>query len=397
MIRYFEFLAEAWGAVRQNTLRSLLTVLGMAVGTATIIGVLGISSAARSGIHDTLASFGNAGFLITVDPDQDDPVAAALQYRDVFQVRLANGAWFTHIFPGYQRDLELSVGNLRLNARVNSDSEYHPDSMTMLVGRRIESGDVANAAHICVISAHLAQRLFGSSSAEGNTLRIHGTRVRIVGIYSDINGGLFSSVGTEDFSEIPYTTFHQIAPGPIDFLQAYPNAVTTTNDAIGALQARLQLLHGSRSRYAVQDAREQFLAFDQVVNLLTIGLGAISSVALFTAGMGIMNILLVSVNNRTREIGIRKTIGASSGDIALQFLLEAVILSSLGGAVGTIFGLAITLLASGGIAHFVGAGSVPYPQIILTACVGALCTGVLFGTYPALRAARMDPIVALRS
>ena len=396
MSRLFAFLAEAAAAVRQNRLRSLLTVLGMAVGTATITGVLGMSSAARNGIHDTLASLGTDGFSITVDTNQDDPVAAALQYRDVALLIAADGAWFAHLYPEYVRNLELVAGNIRFVAAVQSESAYHPDVVGMLTGRRIDASDVANAAHVCILSAHLAERLFGRSAVEGNMLRINGTRFRVMGVYAQINGGGFLIAGGDDFAVMPYTTFHQIAPGPVDSLQAFPNATIATDDAIAALQAMLQRLHGARTRYTVQDSQAQLASFDKIITLLTIGLGAISGVAVFTAGIGIMNILLVSVNNRTREIGIRKAIGAGPQDIALQFLLEAVLLSFLGGSIGAIFGLTITLLASGSIAHFVGIGSVPYARIILFTCVGSLCTGALFGTYPAVRAAQMNPITALR-
>jgi putative ABC transport system permease protein len=146
-----------------------------------------------------------------------------------------------------------------------------------------------------------------------------------------------------------------------------------------------------------QDATAQISAFNTVLNVIAGALSGIGGVALLVAGIGIMNIMLVSVTERTREIGLRKSIGATRGDIVLQFLLEAVLLSFLGGGIGTVLGFTATVLAYSSVAALVGPAPIPYLLIISVAVGFSTLIGCVFGTYPALRASRMDPIAALRS
>ncbi len=145
--------------------------------------------------------------------------------------------------------------------------------------------------------------------------------------------------------EIPYTTFHDIKPGPMDFLQAYPQPGVSLEAAGDDVVAALHHIHGERSKYIVQDTAAQLGAFNSVLSLLGTGLVAIGSVALVVAGIGIMNIMLVSVVERTREIGLRKSIGATRADILTQFLFEAILLSLIGGGIGMVLGLGVVLAA----------------------------------------------------
>jgi putative ABC transport system permease protein len=147
----------------------------------------------------------------------------------------------------------------------------------------------------------------------------------------------------------------------------------------------------------VQDTTAQVQSFGAVFGIIAVGLTGIGGVALVVAGIGIMNIMLVSVTERTREIGLRKAIGATRGDVALQFLLEAILLSFMGGGVGTVIGLLATLAAYSFVVAFVGPAPIPYLLIVSVAVGFSTLVGCVFGTYPAIRAARLDPIAALRS
>jgi putative ABC transport system permease protein len=161
--------------------------------------------------------------------------------------------------------------------------------------------------------------------------------------------------------------------------------------------AILRRLHGPTAAYAVQDNTASLQTFNTVLGVIANGLTAIGGVALVVAGIGIMNIMLVSVTERTREIGLRKSIGASNADIALQFLLEAVLLSLIGGGLGTALGFAAVVASYGALAALVGPAPIPYLVIISVAVGFSTLVGTVFGTYPALRASRLDPIAALRS
>ncbi len=177
----------------------------------------------------------------------------------------------------------------------------------------------------------------------------------------------------------------------------WPRDKNNQRAATDAVQAELRKLHGTHATYITQDAAAQLAGFNSVLSVVAGGLTAIGGVALVVAGIGIMNIMLVSVTERTREIGLRKSIGASRQDIVLQFLLEAILLSLIGGGVGALLGLGVTLAAYIPIEKFVGPAPIPYLLIVSVAVGFSMVVGCVFGTYPALRAGRMDPIEALRS
>jgi len=394
--RLFAYIREAFEAIWRNRVRSALTMLGMIIGTASIIGVLGVSKAMSGGITNQLNDFGDQGISIQVDSNQNDPQAAAIQYRDIDIIRNAVGSKLNHIEPGYQRMYSIRAGKIAYGSFTASTSDYQTDSLTLREGRRIDAADVLGGAHVCVITSPLADKFFPGATATGQVVRIGGSRFIIIGVYAQLKGGFFASVGGE-FAAIPYTTFHEIAPGPIDVIQMYAGDGVSPGDASKAVIDVLTRLHGPRSKYESQDNNGQVQAFNSVIGAIAVGLTGIGGIALVVAGIGIMNIMLVSVTERTKEIGLRKSIGASGNDIALQFLLEAILLSLLGGGVGTVLGFGLVLTAYGYISNLVGPAPIPYLLIVSVAVGFSTLVGTVFGTYPALRASRLDPIVALRS
>ena len=395
--RLKDYLGEAFAAIWRNRTRSILTMLGMIIGTSSIIAVLGISRAASGGIAGTLNSFGDQGITIAVDPNQDDPRSAAIQYRDVRTIADDLGPLIEEIEPSYTRQFKLQAGATTTTTFVASASVLSQTSLTVREGRRFEDGDIASGAHACLLSSELATRLFKSGSATGQTIEAGPIRCTVIGVFSDIKGGLFNSIGASDFALIPYTTFREIAPGPIDSLQIYPGHDVSSERISDGVDEVLRRLHGPRAQYATQDTTAQIQGFNTVLGIIAIGLTGIGGVALLVAGIGIMNIMLVSVTERTREIGLRKAIGATRGDVALQFLLEAILLSFIGGGIGTLLGFFTTLLAYSSVESLVGPAPIPYLLIISVAVGFSTLVGCVFGTYPAIRASRMDPIAALRS
>ncbi|GAC1299262.1 MAG: ABC transporter permease [Vulcanimicrobiaceae bacterium] len=398
MARILAYALEAFDALWRNRARSALTMLGMIIGTASVIAVLGIGNAASSGIKGSLDAFGNPGFFISVDPKQDDPAAAQIQYRDVATLVAQNAATLRYVFPNFQRTYHIKANGVDYVGSVTSQQDIVFDTLTLHEGRRMDAADIASAAHVTLLSQSLERRLFGTDGrALGQTVRINGNRFRIVGVYDELKAGIFTSTGQSDYIEIPYSTFHQIAPGPIDSLQVYPARGVTLPAVQEAVVATLRHVHGPRAQYSVQDAVAFLGAFERTIEVVGYGLTAIGGVALVVAGIGIMNIMLVSVTERTREIGIRKAIGGSSRDITLQFLMEAVILSLLGGGTGMVIGIATVLIAYGVVAGLLGPAPVPWLLITSIAVGFSVFVGVVFGTYPALRAGKLDPIEALRS
>ena len=396
MNRIAAYVAEAFEAIWRNRTRSLLTLLGMIIGTASIIAVLGISKAASGGITATLDSFGDPGLSISADPGQNDPQGAATQYRDARIIAQTLPDKIKDIEPAYQRQFTLRAGNRTYTTFGVADGDYHPDSIVLAAGRRINSADLETGARVCDLTRALAERMF-DGPALGQVLRVGGSRCTVVGVYAEIKGGLFSSVGANDFFTLPYTMFHDIVPGPTDGLSLYAAPGVSVAEIGDDVSAVLRRLHGPGAKYVVQDNAAALQTFNTVLGVIANGLTAIGGVALVVAGIGIMNIMLVSVTERTREIGLRKSIGARNADIALQFLLEAVLLSLIGGGIGTAIGFFGVVAAYGSIAALVGPAPIPYLLIVSVAVGFSTLVGTVFGTYPALRASRLDPISALRA
>ncbi len=397
MDRLLAYLNEAAVSLWRNRVRSLLTMLGMIIGSASIITVFGISRAATSGIASTFGSFGTFPVVVRADPAQDYPSIAQIHYSDVRSVALALQSITPWVFPEWNRTYLTTFGNVRDYPTVGSASGFHDDGLTMEQGRKLTQHDVDTAAHVAVITADLDTEYFGNGNAIGNYLRINGGRYRVVGVYANIKGSFLNALVGSSTVAVPYTTFHRdLDPSPPDYILIY--APTGFQNQAGKLAvAALQRIHGSDARYQIQNTSDLLNAFESVLNIIGTGLAAIGGVALVVAGIGIMNIMLVSVTERTREIGIRKAVGASRRDIALQFLMESIVLALLGGGVGAGIGILVTIGGAWLLSKQLGEMLIPYVLIVSLAVGFSILVGVLFGTYPALRAARLDPIEALRA
>ncbi len=399
MSRLIAYLEEAIASLWRNRVRSMLTMLGMIIGSASIITVFGISRAATSGIASSFASFGQEPAVVFVDPSQLYPQQAQIHYRDLDAIRTALGQSVREVLPIWNLTATVTANNVTDHIGLQQDGSYHTDGLKMNEGHKFTAAEVDGAQHVAVITEDVARKFFGSAPAEGKFLRINGTRFKIVGVYADINGSLFNSLAGSSTIIVPYTTYHDTFAfdTPPDFITVYPSD-PLADDAVGkAAVAELKHLHGDRAQYRVQNAASQLQTFNNVLNLVGVGLSAIGGVALVVAGIGIMNIMLVSVTERTREIGIRKSVGANRADIVTQFLMEAVLLSLGGGLLGMVIGLLATVGAASLLSKQLGALLIPYLLIVSIALTFSLLVGTVFGSYPALRAANMDPIEALRS
>ena len=397
MSRFLAYFHEAVASLWRNRVRSFLTMLGMVIGSASIIAVFGISKAATSGINSTFQSFGQQPIDVQVDNSQDYPDQARIQYRDIAAIKATLSGRAAEVEPQWTRTFHVAFGSKSDYISTLPGGAYHSDGLAMAEGRELSQADVDDAARVCVLTQDVAREFYGDASALGNYLRINGGRYQVVGVYADIKGSFLANASSSNIL-VPYTTYHnELAPGPVDDVYIFPANPLDANAIGDAAVSVLQHIHGSRAKYIQQNQADQLGTFETVLNIIGIGLSAIGGVALVVAGVGIMNIMLVSVTERTREIGIRKAIGANRNDIALQFLMEAVLLSIVGGGVGMGIGLLATIGAASLLSKQLGELLIPYLLIISIALIFSLLIGTVFGTYPALRAASLDPIEALRS
>jgi putative ABC transport system permease protein len=395
MTRLLAYVPEALESIWRNRTRSLLSILGMVIGIASVIGVLGVSQAGANGMKATLASGGDPGFIVVPDQSQDNPALATMYYRDTQLLPSYASASIARAIPIYQSNFKLTRNGKSDYLTLDStDAMKAGNGVQILAGRGIEAADVESAANVGVISKSAADNFFPTGNAVGQSINVNSQRVQIVGVFT-ITGSLFNSL-SGDALYVPYTTAHHILPGPISFIQFWPTPGTAGVDAIAAARTALARMH-PRAQYVVQDQSASLGIFENVISSIGIGLTFIGGIALFVAGVGIMNIMLVSVTERTREIGIRKSIGASASDIATQFLIEASILSLTGGLLGTLLGVGIVLFGRGIIAQAVGAAPVPWLLVIAVAVGFSTVVGIGFGSYPAARAGQLDPVEALRS
>jgi putative ABC transport system permease protein len=323
---------------------------------------------------------------------------AAIQYRDVAQIRAATTGIVDEIDPNYSKDYNVRAGDVTGVENVQAIGAYAPaDRLPMREGRKIDQEEVDDAARVATMTYDMADKYFPNGNAVGSWITINGSRYAIVGVYAPINGSLFNSLAGTGQIYIPYTTFHRVVPVPVDSLLVYPTDPNNADAALDAVKAELQHIHSTKAKYFTASGAGALSIFQNVLNIVSTGLSAIGAVALIVAGIGIMNIMLVSVVERTREIGIRKSIGASRTDIALQFLMESIILAILGGGTGMLIGLLATVGAATYISKQLGAAIVPYLLLVCVAIAFSIGIGMAFGLYPAVRAARLDPVEALRS
>ncbi|HET6895938.1 MAG TPA: ABC transporter permease [Candidatus Baltobacteraceae bacterium] len=403
MTRLLEYLAQAFEALMRNKVRTFLTMLGMLIGVAAVLSVYGLSAGAAAAINSNVNSSDNPSLTAAPDPQQANPAIAQLNYRDYRVVEDALGGLATRVTPYYAPSFgQHGIYNVRRqNKHVVAFgwSWYGGDAkFQVLAGRALTAADEHSHMHVAVVNPDLAFEFFGShEGAIGEQLEVRGTRFTIVGVANDKQGTAAGYFGGNYYFVLPYTTFHDFSPGAVDGLYIWLDSPSDEDAAKRVLLDTLHRVHGKRAAYRIQSNREILQTTKRVVDVVAAGLTAIGAISLLVAGIGIMNIMLVSVTERTREIGIRKSIGASRRDIVVQFLSEAALISVFGGLLGFLLSLLALSAASSALAAKMGSLPIPYANLFLYGLSFSIVIGITFGVYPALRASRLNPVEALRS
>jgi ABC-type antimicrobial peptide transport system permease subunit len=394
-LKILEFFLAALDTLWANRMRSSLTMIGIVIGTAAVISIFAIGQSASSSIGGLLSMTGDRGTIIFPN-NATTQVSAPFSWSDVKIIRDACTRC-DKVFPSYNAVFFITINHKPSPVRLVSRTDYIKDSFAMSDGRRFDEADVAGARAVCLLTYPTAKKLFPNGPAVGRDVRLADRRFTVIGVFADISLGLLGAQ-QGDVVFIPYTTYHQVAGSQIAVMQVYPKPGVTSTQVTDEVEKLLQRTHGVRAKYTGIDSSQQASAFLSIIGFVSVAISGIGGIALVVGGIGVMNMMLVSVNERTREIGIRKAIGASRRDILLQFLTEAAAITLLGGIIGTILGgLAGAGASSLLITQLSGsAGHVAWVPIIAVSLGFSILVGIFFGTYPAVRASRLSPIDCLR-
>ncbi len=399
----WETLLLAFRAIRRNVLRSSLTILGIVIGVAAVITMVTLGGGATAQVKVEISSLGSnmlsvrpgqwfrgPGGIRTAADDFDIEDAKAIR-REVFGLEA--------VAPTASKVAQAIYGNKNWSTSViGVTNDYlKVRDLSLLTGREFTEGELRSGKTVCMIGTTVQKEIFGDQPPLGERIRLNRLSCQVIGILESKGQSSFGQ-DQDDLILIPLRAFQRRIQGDTDIKAIYVSALdgvstTAVKEEIEKLmRIRRRILPGQDDDFNVFDMQEIVGAMTSTTRVLTALLGAVAAVSLLVGGIGIMNIMLVSVSERTREIGIRLAIGALEREVLLQFLIEAVVLSSFGG----LFGIILGLVAAGVGARMLGVPFILNPSIITVSFLFSAAVGVVFGFFPARQAARLDPIEALR-
>ncbi len=401
---FWESVLIALEGLKANKMRAFLTMLGIIIGVGAVIAMVSIGMGVRQKVETSIAGLGSN--LIIVMPGATTPSGVRLAAGS--STTLTNGdaqaigreiAGVSAVAPSVQRSYQLVYGNQNWTTNVlGTTPEYlEVRNFAVAAGTIFSSKDIDTRARVAVIGQTVATNLFGEFSPLGQTIRINKAPFRVIGVL-EAKGQSSMGQDQDDTVIVPLTTAQERLLG-VTWLQNIsvqaesPEVIDKVQEDITTLlRTRHRLAPGVPDNFTVRNLAAVMATAQETTSTITLLLGNIAAISLVVGGIGIMNIMLVSVTERTREIGIRKALGATFNNILLQFLIEAVVIGVTGGLIGIGVGMA----GSYAISYFAGWNTVVSPISIIVAFGFSVLIGLFFGLYPARKAALLDPIDALR-
>jgi putative ABC transport system permease protein len=399
-----ESIAIALRALLANKLRSILTMLGIIIGVGAVISMVSIGMGVKEKVQNSIASLGSNMLIVTPGAASSQGVRSAsgssitLSLEDAEYIKKTVQG-IDYVAPSVSKQYQIIAGNQNWTTTVYGITpEYMAiKSLTVGSGSFVSQQDINSRNRVAVLGATVAENLFGEMNPTGQNVRINNTPYLVVGVL-DSKGQSSMGQDQDDIVLVPLTTAQERLVG-ITYLNSISIQVTKME---GMDQAQEQITSLLRQRHKINGTKEDDFTVRNLTSIMammtettgtiTLLLGSIGAISLLVGGIGIMNIMMVSVTERTREIGIRKALGATYRDIMLQFLIESVVIGVLGG----IFGIFLGILAAFAISTFGGLNTVISAVSILVPFGFSIAVGLFFGIYPARKAALLDPIEALR-
>ncbi len=389
-----ESLELALKNIVSSKTRTLLTMLGIIIGVAAVIVIVGLGNGLEGYVTDSFSDMGTNTLTVTV---MSRGSTRSLAVEDMYDIVKENSTYLALCSPTVTMPGLVKVGSETLDqtsVQGVSEDYFSISGDTVAEGRGLLYSDMESRGKVCVIGAYLNQAYFGGN-AVGQTLRAYGQSLTIVGVLEQTDEDLEEG-GADDCLYLPYSTAARIS-GEINSYVVTMQDENHIEESVSALESALYEVFSSDDYYTVTSMAEMLETMTSMIDILVGVLAGIAAISLVVGGIGIMNIMLVSVTERTREIGIRKSLGAKERYIMQQFVIEAACTSALGGIAGILIGRGLSFAASELVTQFMGEALTVSPTVASVALAFGISVGIgiLFGYLPAKKAAGLNPIDAL--